>query len=279
MPDVTNPGFSRALRAITLVARERGYTVIVLNTSGSPETARECIEHVMALRVDGVIIALTWDLARAEIVELLKSRGIQAVGLAGSRRLEGIDTFMWDETDAGYRLARYLLRLGHSEIAFLGPRGSESAKRRLQGIEKALLEAGHSPGAARVLHTADYSAQAAYDSVLEAIGSAVPFTALITFNDSFTTGALAALADQGLRVPEHISVATFGQDHTAFSRPQITSMTYDEDSVSARAVGRLIDRIEGTYGEEPKCELAPLSFVVRTSCQALGASGVPNCRS
>jgi DNA-binding LacI/PurR family transcriptional regulator len=269
VPDVTNPGFASILRATTRAARQRDYTVFVFDTGGDPDAARESVERVIELRVDGVILSLTWDLAHPELVDALRRRDIEAVGISGSRPVDSIDCFLWDEVNAGYTLARYLLRLGHRVLAFLHPADSESAGRRLQGIRDAYQEAGIPTSSIHTYPVGGYTTKDAYEGTLQAISSAVPFSALIAFNDAFVTGATAALADQGLWIPEHISVATFGNSHTTFSRPQITSMTYDYESVGARASRRLLDRIEKEYDGEPRCEYVPMDLVVRPSCRAV----------
>ncbi len=275
VPDVTNPGFSAILRSTTRIARQRHYTVFVFDTGGDPEAARESIERVVELRVDGVILSLTWDLARPELIDVLRKREIEVVGISGSRSIDSIDCFLWDEVNAGYTLACYLLRLGHRVLAFLHPADSESARRRLHGIRNAYEEAGIPVSYIHTYPVSGYSTKDAYEGTLQAISSAVPFSALIAFNDAFVTGATAALADQGLAIPEHVSVATFGNSHTAFSRPQITSMTYDYESVGARASQRLLDRIEKAYDSEPRCEYVSMELVVRPSCRAVSSAFIP----
>ena len=268
VPDVTNPVFAKILECAMDRARERGYTVVVFGTRGSPGVAKECVQHVIELRVDAVLMALSHELADPALVEALRSRGIAVVGVAGSTPVPGIDCFMWEEEEAGYCLAKYLLRAGHRGILFVGPRGSNSAMQRMAGIARALAESERGGAGEDVCLEADgYSARDAYTTVQNAVirGKIGAATALVTFNDIFTSGALAALWDQGIMVPRDLSLATFGKLHTEFSRPRITSMVFDEEVVTARAVQRLIDRVEGKYDGPPVCERFSLMLSVQES--------------
>jgi len=269
IPDVANPVFAKTLRAATRVARQRGYTIIVLDTEGSCDLALQCINQMIRLRVDGAILSLTWDLIQPEVQQKLSKHNITVVGLCGSRPIPGIDCFIWDEPAAGYSIAQYLISLGHKQIAFLGPPHSETANLRLAGVKKAFAEADLAFLSSGFLESAGYTTESAYQTTIEAIEAGLPFTALICFNAAFTTGALAALNDKGLRVPDDVSLVTFGSAHIKYTRPTITSMVMDEDELSRRATLRLIDRIEGKYDQEPSHEYTPLSLSIQGSCKQI----------
>ena len=120
--------------------------------------------------------------------------------------------------------------------------------------------------------TKGYSASAAYDAVQAALGARTKFTAMVAFNDAIATGALAALSDNGLNVPDDVSFVSFGDGHRDFSRPQITSITFDEERIAGLAANRLIDRIEGATHELPSHEYLPLTLTIRPSSRR-AASG------
>ena len=88
---------------------------------------------------------------------------------------------------------------------------------------------------------------------------------MVAFNDAIATGALAALSDNGLSIPEDVSFVSFGDGHRDFSRPQISSITFDEERIAVLAANRLIDRIEGITQEPPSHEYLPLTLTIRPS--------------
>jgi DNA-binding LacI/PurR family transcriptional regulator len=261
-PDISNVAFIRTFKAVEAVARSRGYTLVLINTEGSVEVARQAIIRAIGLRVDGVFLTLAWSITHADAgLSELSRRGIQLVGVDGSYPQDWFDCFLHDEEAAGRQLAAYLKRLGHEHVLCVGPRDSRASERRWAGFSDTFN-----------VHIADvggYSAQSGYDAMHKAIAEGWPFTAVVTFNDAYATGALAALNDQGLSVPDDISFASFGDQHRDFARPRITSMTFEEVRIAELAANRLIDRIEGAFGEQPGLTYLPLSLSLKNSSQKL----------
>lgn len=113
--------------------------------------------------------------------------------------------------------------------------------------------------------TDGYSAESAYAAVQAMLGARHRFTALVAFNDAVATGALAALSDHGLSVPDDLSFISFGNGHQDFHRPQITSVTFDEERIALLAANRLIDRVEGAEFDSPIHDYLPLTLTIRQS--------------
>lgn len=271
-PDVTNVSILRTFKAVEAAARVRGYAVFLLSTDGSVETTREALDRVIGLRMDGAFLSLSWVMIQPEVrLSRLAERGIAMVGLAGSYDIPGIDCFLHDEEGGGRQIGGYLQRLGHRRVVCVGPTNSRSAEKRWGGLRAAYAESESvSDQAIQLIATAGYTANAAYDAVQAMIGTGEDgFTAMVTFNDAIATGALAALADNGLSVPEDVSLVSFGSAHRDFARPQITSVTFDEERIAALAANRLVDRIEGLSSESPRDEYLPLTLAVRSSSKRL----------
>ena len=269
VPDIANTGYVRSLRAASEVARGRGYTLLLLDTLNAARSVDEAVSQLIEMRVDGVLLALTWDLARDEVLSRLRAYEIHAVGISGAHVTPGIDCFVSNQVEAGRRLARYLLRLGHREILFIGPGGSTNARLRFAGMTEACQAAGAGTPGLAWRPTDDYGPGAGYRAVVTALGDGVPFTAVVAFNDAIADGALAALADQGLAVPEDVSFATFGNAHVEYHRPRITSVVYDEEAIGRHGAQRLIDRIEGRCDAPPAVTYFEPSLLIQASTRAL----------
>jgi LacI family transcriptional regulator len=270
-PDVTNISVLRTFKAVEAVARARGYAVFLLSTDGSVETTREAIDRVIGLRMDGAFLSLSWAMVQPEVrLERLSERGIATVGLAGSYNIAGIDCFLHDEEGGGQQIGSYLHRLGHRRVICVGPTSSRGAEKRWSGLratfEKTTL---CSDAVVELVATAGYSTGAAYDAMQAKLGAGHPFTAVVTFNDAVALGALAALSDIGLSVPDDVSFVSFGSGLRDFARPQITSITFDEDRIAALAANRLIDRVENLVAEPAKDEYLPLVLAVRGSSKRI----------
>jgi LacI family transcriptional regulator len=266
-PDVTNVAFLRVFRAIETVARARGYTVFLIETGGSVEMTRQAVERVIGLKMDGAYLTLNWAMAQPDAnLHHLAERGIAMVGVSGSYERTDCDCFLHDEDGAGRQIGDYLQRIGHREVVLVGPSSSRGAEKRWGGLTASYGESA--AGAATkivVAATEGYASRAGYDAVRAEIARRTPFTAMVAFNDAIATGALAALSDHALTIPDRVSFVSFGDGHRDFSRPQITSMTFDEEKIAELAGNRLIDRIEGLVTEAPAQALLPLTLSIRAS--------------
>lgn len=273
-PDVTNVSILRTFKAVEAASHQRGYAVFLLSTDGAVDTTREAIDRIIGLKMDGAFLPLNWTMTRPEIgLSRLAERGIALVGLAGSYKIPDIDCFFHDEEGGGAQIGAYLHRLGHREIICVGPKDSRAAEKRWAGLRSAFGDAdGSSDVSIELVSTAGYSTSAAYDAVQGKLGTRKPFTAMVTFNDAVAAGALAALSDNGLSVPEDVSFVSFGSGLRDFARPQITSVTFDEDRIALLAANRLIDRVENLNSEAPSDEYLPLSLAVRASSKRVSAS-------
>lgn len=277
-PDITNPAILRTFRATEAVSHSRGYAVFLLSTDGSIEATREAIGRVIGLKMDGAFISLSWAMSRPEAgVERLIERGIAVVGVSGgSYDLAGVDCFLHDEEGGGSQIGTYLHRLGHRQVLFVGPVGSRAAEKRYGGLASVFGGLANGDGTTlEQVPTQGYTASAAYDAVQSALSHRQHFTAMVAFNDAVATGALAALSDNGLVVPDDVSFVSFGSDHRDFARPRITSVTFEEERIAALAANCLIDRIEGTASGPSSHEYLPLTLTVRESSRRTRGDRVP----
>jgi DNA-binding LacI/PurR family transcriptional regulator len=272
-PDISNLAIIRTFKAVEAAAHARGYAVFLLDTDGSVEMTREALDRIIGLRMDGAFLPLSWVMGHPDIrLPRLAERGIAMVGVAGSYDIADVDCFLHDEDGGGRQIGDYLYRLGHRQVLLVGPTPSRSAERRWAGVRAAYAET--EPGSEAGLElapTGGYGAAAAYDAVQAALAARNRFTAMVAFNDAVATGALAALTDNGLRVPDEVSFISFGSGHRDFARPQITSITFDEDRIATLAANRLIDRIEGSGAPHAVADRVylPLVLTIRQSTRRL----------
>jgi LacI family transcriptional regulator len=276
-PDITNVAILRTFRAVEAVAHARGYTVFLLGTDGSVAATSQAIDKVIGLKMDGAFFTLNWAMSQPEVrLSRLTERGIAMVGVSGSYDIPEIDCFLHDEEGGGTQIGNYLFRLGHRDVLFIGPTGSRASETRSGGLRSAYARSqpGSEAGIALV-PTDGYSAGSAYDAVQATLGRQTRFTAVVAFNDAVATGALAALYDNALTIPEDVSFISFGNGHRDFFRPQITSITFDEDRIAELAANRLIDRIEGDTVDPPSHEYLPLALTIRQSTARITTADAP----
>ncbi|MGW1496701.1 LacI family DNA-binding transcriptional regulator [Streptomyces sp. NPDC002402] len=222
---------------------------VVCNTGGSPERELTYLTLLQRQRAAAVILtggamedpdhiaAMTTKLAK------LADAGTRVV-LCGRPPLPGSEAIVaalaFDNRGGGRRLTEHLVALGHRRIGYVaGPTERTTTRHRLEGHRAALAAAGIDGDQDRLTVHGPYARRSGYDATLELLRRDPGLTAVVAANDTVALGACAALRDQGMRIPEDISVAGF--DDLPFSidaAPALTTVRLPLYEAGARA-GRL----------------------------------------
>jgi LacI family transcriptional regulator len=215
-------------------------------------------------KVDGVVVE---EGRNPRLLDLLRTCGIPAVLLAPTASLEGLDLVTMDLAAGARRAVRYLRELGHERIAVVnGPLRLESARVRFHAWKEAMTESGAAPDADLVEGEESWSAEAGYAAMGRLVDRRPDLTAVFCANDLVAIGALSALSERSLRVPEDISVIGF--DDTELSRhatPPLTTMRIYSRDMARAAARRLLERVENPSQPPVRIEF-PIDLVVRKSC-------------
>ena len=212
IPATTDPVYARVQMAIEQNARELGYDLLFAQSMGKVEREEAALRRFLSRRVDGLFISPVYRLGTdAGIYGELRRIGVPTVVLG--HRAPFCDGFVNVETEdlaASASVTRHLIELGHRRIAFFaGPKTSPAAQERLEGYRRALREAGVMEDDALVFSagsTVEEGVHAAMQFIQENPGA----TAIQAANDLVAIGAADALLNQGVGIPQDLSVAGFG---------------------------------------------------------------------
>ena len=173
-----------------------------------------------------------------------------------------------DNIDSARLLTEHLLALGHRRIAFLaGLATSLSGMERLLGCNQALAQAGIALES-DLVRQSGWDMEESYKAASQLLDERQDFTALVAASDVMAIGALRALNEHGLRVPEDISLASFdGIELSEYTLPPLTTMWQDREAIGRGAVRLLVSMIEGNEQEQmsPSPLIVPTRLVVRGS--------------
>lgn len=193
---------------------------------------------------------------------------VPAVGVAAHRHIPGVSNVVLDQARAAELALEHLYRLGHRSIAFMRgqPFSSDSAD-RWRSIERAAKKVGLKIDKSLVVQLdRDLNTpELGYPVVQQLLASGKKFTALFSFNDVAAIGAIRALRDAHIRVPEDVSVLGFDDIHAAaFTTPSLTTIRQPLEDMGRTAARIALNRIQGKkeYGDEVAVEP---SLVVRES--------------
>jgi LacI family transcriptional regulator len=264
LTDITNPFFTTIARGVEDTASDAGYTVLFCNTDESIAEERKYLHMLLEQRVGGII--LVPSLSITESVDFVQDHGTPVVVL--DRRIPGVraDVVRCDSVQGAYDLARLLISLGHQRIAVLsGPQGTTTATDRVVGVQRALAEAG--------LELSDgleyygcFTQQSGHDLTYEAMKQDPRPTAIFAANNFIAIGALKALRELGLRVPEDVALVGFDDLPAALIvSPFLTVAAQPAYEMARKATEILLTRLSG-HETDPYQEIVlPPEIVIRQS--------------
>jgi LacI family transcriptional regulator len=262
----------RLLSAVNDRCHVYGYKVLLEAADDQGKAPGAFMNLARGKRVDGLVIA-NMRAAERPFVEMLHADGFP-VAVPGN----GIDAFHTrsggsDDIVQARLITQHLLALGHQRIAHVAFAAAEFevVTLRRNGYEQALRGSGIEPDPSLVAY-GDVSAQSGYIAVRAMLERRATFTALFAGNDTIAFGAMRALLEAGLRVPQDVAVVGYDDIPLApFAAPALTTMLTDPIARGHEAVDMLHGQMTGVpYRRQTKPYLARL--VVRESCGAASAA-------
>jgi LacI family transcriptional regulator len=264
LPDLYGEFFSEVIRGIDQTARREGYHVIV-SSSHSDQQDLESALRSMWGRVDGLILMIP-DIRVAGIASQLPD-GFPVVLMNCAGDTNGHDAISIANYEGAYSMVQHLIGKGHRRIAIIkGADKNYDANERLRGYRAALRDAAL-PGEPELEVAGDFSEASGYDAASGLARLDPRPTAIFAFNDAMAVGALSAIREARLRVPEDIAVAGFDDIPMArYVEPPLSSVHVDISALGARAATLLLGAIQHPNGRENRREIVPTALVVRRSC-------------
>ena len=209
---------------------------------------------------------------------LANSLPVPTVAVAGHVKLPGVTNLNIDQLHAARIAMRHLAALGHRKVAFIrGQSFSSDSKERWETIQSTCQEMGIPVVASRTVEMDrdDASSKMGYDFARQLLAQTRDFTAIFAYNDVAAIGAIRALQEAGLRVPDDVSVMGFDDIREAgFYTPSLTTVRQPLGQMGETAAQTLIDRIENNAEFQPQILVEPL-LVVRESTAKVKAATSP----
>jgi len=170
---------------------------------------------------------------------------------AAGEAIENLSSVSVDDAAAAARMVAYLLDHGHRRIAFIGGDlvSSQPSSARLSGCIGELSRHGMALNLAAQYVPARYTLPGGYAAMEQLLQTVPGLTAVFAFSDIMAIGAIRALRDHGLRVPEDVSVCGFdGIELAAYLAPRLTTIRQPADRMASRGVTMLVHCIEQHSG-------------------------------
>ncbi len=265
--DIQNPFFTSVVRGIEDVAYQHGYSLVLCNSDEDPEKENLYINVMRSEEVAGVILASA-SRASPHLDDLI-AYNIPVVAIDRQIAKRQVDAVLVKNSDSAYQAVSHLTGLGHRCIGYIGlPLTRTPGRERYDGYRRALRD--HNLKVKRALvRISDAKQQGGCESTRDLLSQQPCVTALFVANNLMTLGALQAIRERGLQVPDDVSVVGF--DDTPWATlldPPLTAIAQPTYELGRRAAELLLARLQDR--DKPVVrELLETRLIVR------GSTGAP----
>lgn len=240
IPDFSNPVYSSIIHGAENKAAQEGYTLLVYSKKHIAKS-HSSFSHLIEGRIDGLLIATLEldDKALKELAELDKPF------ILVNRSAEGFDNYvLLDDEHAGYIAADHLISLGHTKIAHItGPFETGTGLKRYYGFKNRLETAGINL-TPEYVRKGQYSLESGHEQMNHLLKLQEPPTAVFTANIMIALGAMRAAQENGLTIPDDISI--IGMHDVAFAptlNPSLTTVNMPLYEMGEAAMQKIIENI------------------------------------
>jgi len=258
VPEISEGYGALLLNAIDHALQQEGYFYFVACHRRRPDLLEEYPRMLMDRSAEGFIVLDT---------ALDRGMPLPTVSISGHTAVSNVTNVILDHHLAARLALEHLTRLGHRKVAFIkGQPFSSDSETRWKAIEEVApsLDIQIHPELTVQLDIDTFSPRVGYPVVQKLLSRTTDFTAIFAYNDLSAIGAIRAIREKGLRVPEDISVVGFDDiNSAAFQNPGLTTVRQPLGVMATKAVRILIQRLNG--GEDPKEVSVEPELVVRES--------------
>ena len=269
-PDLSEGYFTRVMSGVVQELTSAHYFYFTACHDWKKELIEQYPRMLVERAVDGFLLLNT----PADQIEV----PVPVVAISAHSKADNVTNIVLDHHSAVEQAMKHLYDLGHRRIAFVrGPKAIPDSEYRWESIQQVAREMGLRIDPAHVtrIDTAGWSMKTGYHPMAPEIGykptqalleKARDFTAIFCFNDISAIGAIRALKDAGLSVPNDVSVVGFDDIlSAAYYTPSLTTVRQPLFEMGQRGAQVLLDRIANRDKEYPAQIVMAPEFVVRES--------------
>lgn len=258
--DIQQSVYAPLTRYLQAALEDIDQDVLLYNLGHSVGRLKGILERAMALQLRGVVISSTdaFDIGQVgPLIKTLQDNGVIVISIVQSLHLHNVPSIVYEEHGAVARSVRYLLERYDAPVAYLGRiKGSAVGPHRLSGYREALAQYGI-PMQDDFVWDVSFRNVAGYEMLSRSLDSGTRVRAIQAGSDELALGAMAAIQDHNLRIPDDIAVVGIGDiEWSKHLRPTLTTMGSDAERMALT----LQDIFRRLMAEKP---VPPLSIVKR----------------
>ncbi|HZR38648.1 MAG TPA: LacI family DNA-binding transcriptional regulator [Ktedonobacteraceae bacterium] len=261
--DLHGGRFADSIKSMATTAKDAGYDLLVTMIEAAELSM--ALGNAVARLVDGVVMhAPSLRISDEKLLEMCNEMPLVRRDYVPDSRLAWVG---FDQNYATRMAVEYLIKLGHRQIAAIPPSlDLINGQHRYKVWKETLLQHGLEPGP---VCEAKYSFRSGYEAMRQVLETQRPFTAVMVGSDTMALGAMRAVREGGLRIPDDVSVISFDNaELAAFTEPPLTTIDFDFGQQDAMAVKYLIELLNDPDMKLHQRVLLP-NLVVRGSTQKI----------
>ncbi|TSB48433.1 LacI family DNA-binding transcriptional regulator [Alkalicoccobacillus porphyridii] len=267
--DISNPYLMSIAKEIETTIRSIGCHMILMSHNDNVEQERELLQLILEQQVDGLVIIPTGS--NRELVQHVQDTGVPIIAV--DRRTDGVNTDSIEDDNyfGSYEAINYLSSLGHKKIAVLfGHLNHSNGRARYDGAVDALKN--QNLLITRYIRQGNFNEENAFRETQELLLLQEPPTAIYSCNNTMTIGLLKAIQEQGLSIPNDISVIAFGdREQWELIKPKLTLITQPLKRIGTESASLLKNRLTIYEEYEPKKIVIKPRLEIGESCKYLSS--------
>lgn len=269
IPDISNPYFAAIAKNVEMAARAAGYSVILCDSEENTDLEAESLTLLRGRKVDGLIIAPVGQ--SAEHFETLQEERPPAVVIDRHFPRLKLPYVISDNYKGAMEATRHFIERGHRTIACVqGLARTSPNQERVRGYQAALTEHGIAVDESLVAGSS-FSEENGYICAKLLIKKSRGITAILALSNLIALGILRALSEEGIGVPEDVSVICFDdQPYCAYLNPPMTAVEQNKEQMGRIAVRLLLDQIQSAQGPIQEGIVLPTRLIERGSVRQVG---------
>lgn len=267
VPQIVSFFYASVVQGIEQVANDLGYQVFVSSSNEDMIKEMQNVYGFLDHRVDGMIVSLSKSTDEFTHIHRIGEHNVPLVLFDRTSKEINVPKVVANDADAAYMAVSHLIDRGAKRVALItGPEHMLTGRNRFRGYRAALTNHGL-PIDNRLICRCNLTVDDAREASLRLLALKNPPDAIFGINDEVAIGALYAIKEMGLKVPQDVAVVGFSNSRrSSYMEPTLSTTDQNPIKIGTLAAKLLFDQIQGKpgYGETKEI-IVPATLIVRTS--------------
>ena len=254
VPQIVNTFFATVVKKIEDVADKYGYNVLVASSNETFEKEKKNIDIFLANRCDGIILSISKATTSYEHIKQIQDMGVPLVLFDRTAKELDVSKVVADDADAAFKIVQHLIHGGARRIALLtGPEQLSIGKNRMKGYLKAMTLNKLEINTDYIVRCEDLNMKNMPD-------------AIFGINDDMAIGAIEAIKEKGLKIPEEVAVFGFSNSkRSRYMTPSVSTINQFPEKIGETAAELLFEQILDAKHAQIREEVINSELIVRES--------------